>query len=143
MSDDVFIRDGTLYDWDTIHDLESVIFDDGSISKDMFTNISNNPNHSIKVDELDNRVVGYSIVLIIRLNAKISRIGVDPCFQGIGIGTNLLESIFQEAVEKKLKEINLFCLKNNFPALQLYKNNGFNICGNNWRYLDLLKTLEN
>lgn len=109
----------------------------------MFTNISNNPNHSIKVAELDNRVVGYSIVLIIGRNAKISRIGVDPCFQGIGIGTNLLESIFQEAVEKKLKEINLFCLKNNFPALQLYKNNGFNICGNNWCYLDLLKTLEN
>jgi diamine N-acetyltransferase len=52
---------------------------------------------------------------------------VKRAFRGNGIGTTLMEKVFEVAKEEKCKRLRLQVLHWNSPAIELYKKNGFTV----------------
>jgi len=72
-------------------------------------------------------------------------IAVKSGYRHLGIATKLVESLLQEAKKQGLKTIRLEVLKNNLPAIALYKKLGFKKTGEiprsvfwRGRYVDLI-----
>ncbi|MBH1942583.1 GNAT family N-acetyltransferase [Mobilitalea sibirica] len=65
---------------------------------------------------------------------ELARIGVNPEFQKQGIGTMLLQNIIKTAKEKGYDGIRMLVSKTNSAALALYDKNGFERCGEVFRF---------
>ena len=65
---------------------------------------------------------------------ELARIGVDPSFQKQGIGSIMLENLIRMAKEKGYDGIRILVSKTNEPALALYEKNGFERCGQVFRF---------
>ena len=65
---------------------------------------------------------------------ELARIGVDPSFQKQGIRTSLLSNIIRTAKEKGYDGIRMLVSKTNTAALALYEKNGFERCGEVFRF---------
>ncbi len=81
------------------------------------------------VAEDENTVYGYIGMHVILDEAYINNIAVSPPFQGIKIGTALLEHAINFAKNSSLSFISLEVRKSNYRAINLYKSKGFKDVG--------------
>jgi len=65
---------------------------------------------------------------------ELARIGVIPSMQGRGIGTVILEHIMKAMRKKGFDGIRMLVSKTNPAALALYEKNGFERCGEVFRF---------
>lgn len=65
---------------------------------------------------------------------ELARIGVDPSFQKQGIGTIILRNIIRTVKGKGYDGIRMLVSKTNNAALALYEKNGFERCGEVFRF---------
>lgn len=65
---------------------------------------------------------------------ELARIGVHPEFQQQGIGTLMLQYCFETAKKQGFDGIRILVAKTNTPALALYEKNGFELCGEVFRF---------
>jgi len=72
-------------------------------------------------------VIAFLIASKKQKSYHIHRLGVDPSFQGKGIGSMLLNTINIQALNKSIQSISLKVAKENDKAIKFYKLNGFKI----------------
>lgn len=75
----------------------------------------------------DGRIIGSCIAYLNTLKGFITSIGIIPNYEGVGIGTMLLNELVQVSEEKSIREIELKVYKYNEKAVLFYKNYGFKI----------------
>jgi len=96
------------------------------------------------VAELDGRVVGYMISLVIsgsfgiKKSTWISNMGVTPKFMGQGIGERLANKIFEFSREKGIKDIYTSVRWDSPDLLSFFKTLGFDRSN----FINLRKILE-
>ena len=65
---------------------------------------------------------------------ELARIGVVPTMQGQGIGSVLLQNVIKAMADKGYDGMRFTACKNNHAALALYNKNGFEKCGEVFRF---------
>ena len=81
------------------------------------------------VAEIDGNVVGYIVCWILFDEAYIANIAVDINYQGMGIGSRLMESLFDVLSSKEIKRCTLEVRVSNVRAQKLYNKFGFKVVG--------------
>ncbi len=72
------------------------------------------------------RLAGILTVTEVRpRTAHIPQVGVGPSFQGLGVGTALMEAAFQDLAEEGLEQVTLTVTDANAGAVRLYQRLGF------------------
>ncbi|MFA5462307.1 MAG: ribosomal protein S18-alanine N-acetyltransferase [Sulfurimonas sp.] len=84
-------------------------------------------NNMLFVAEIDNKIVGYILVLIKRKKAKLYSIGVKEEFRGRKIAQNLLEFTLKELSNIGFNSVLLEVRVDNHEAIKLYKKAGFTL----------------
>ncbi len=82
-----------------------------------------------KVAELDNKMVGYAVLMPAEDEAHLLTIGIAAEHQGKGLGSELLRKILDLAQSLKMRRIILEVRPSNMPAIALYRKNGFRKIG--------------
>ena len=96
------------------------------------------------VAELDGRVVGYMISIVISggfgilKSTWIANMGVNPKFMGQGIGENLAKKIFEFSREKGIKDVYTSVRWDSPDLLSFFKTLGFDRSN----FINLRKVLE-
>ena len=84
----------------------------------------------------ENKIVGKKKKKIVLDEADIMNIAVKKDYRRQGIATLLLNHILNICKEKGIKTINLEVNEENFSAISLYQNFGFEECGRRKQYYD-------
>jgi len=72
------------------------------------------------------KLVGILTVACVRARtAHIPQVGVGPSFQGLGVGTALMEAAFQDLAEEGFEQVTLTVTDANAGAVRLYQRLGF------------------
>jgi ribosomal protein S18 acetylase RimI-like enzyme len=66
-----------------------------------------------------------TVTRVLARTAHIPQVGVGPQFQGLGVGTALMEEAFQDLAEDGYEQVTLTVTDANAGALQLYQRLGF------------------
>ncbi|MCR5536503.1 MAG: ribosomal protein S18-alanine N-acetyltransferase [Succinivibrio sp.] len=74
---------------------------------------------------LSSKLIGYAVIYATRGTTDLLTIGIDPKYQGRGLGALLLEFTLQEAVAQGADECFLEVRVSNLKALGLYHKFGF------------------
>jgi ribosomal-protein-alanine N-acetyltransferase len=77
------------------------------------------------VARIGEQVVGYAGAWLIMDEAHITTLGVDPEYQGRGIGERLLASLLEEAIRRGVERSTLEVRRHNYVAQRLYRKYGF------------------
>ena len=77
------------------------------------------------VAEMDGRVVGFQFSTLVRTGAHLSRMTVDPTFQGEGVGSTLLIHAFEQYRSRGINTITLNTQADNRISKRLYQRFGF------------------
>ena len=80
---------------------------------------------SFVLAELNDRVVGYIWCEIYGTHAHLSRLAVQPDYQGLGIGTQLLHQAISDALNNGIDHITLNTQEHNLRSLALYRRFDF------------------
>ncbi len=83
----------------------------------------------ILVAEVDGKLAGFAVLWILPPEAYLANIAVDPEFQGLGIGTRLLEAVEEMAKDSGANYIILEVRVSNKAAIRLYEKFGFEPVG--------------
>jgi ribosomal-protein-alanine N-acetyltransferase len=75
------------------------------------------------------RVVGYAGLCDYPDELFVQTIGVDPAYQGRGVGAQLLDALLEEAARRGRKPVLLEVRADNAPAQRLYERRGFTKTG--------------
>jgi ribosomal-protein-alanine N-acetyltransferase len=86
------------------------------------------------VVELDNKVVGYSIISFVVGEAELLNLCIDPALQGKGLANELLTHLLEYAANKDNHEMFLEVRVSNAAAIHLYDKIGFNEIGRRKNY---------
>jgi [ribosomal protein S18]-alanine N-acetyltransferase len=78
---------------------------------------------------IEEKVVGYGGMWLIMDEAHITNIAVHPKYRGQKIGTKIMETIIQEAKNRRLLRMTLEVRNSNTVAQNLYRQLGFLPCG--------------
>lgn len=87
----------------------------------------------MKTASIDGIAVGYLCATYIFGEAEIQRIAVSPAFRRQGHARALLQAFFEEYAPD---ETFLDVRASNIPAQELYKSEGFEVCGVRKKYYD-------
>ncbi len=101
--------------------------DDDTLRKwaDKATNyLTEKDTYIFKVATIDRKVVGWLLAEIREAEVYLMRLFVDSEYQGYGVGSKLLQSIYRLAGNKP---VTLSVLKPNLQALNFYKKHGFKV----------------
>ena len=72
------------------------------------------------------KLAGILTVTSVRTHtAHIPQVGVDPAFQGLGVGTALMEAAFADLAEEGFEQVTLTVTDANAGAVRLYQRLGF------------------
>ncbi len=93
-----------------------------------------NSNSEYIVAKLNNEIVGFGGFIKIIDEADISNIVVKKNFRNLKIGSKLLQKLIELASSLKINILNLEVKETNIPAIKLYTNLGFKICGLRKKY---------
>lgn len=85
-----------------------------------------NSGYSCWVLMLDNKIIGYAILMMILDEVHLLNISVDKAFQGMGLGRDLLEHMMQIGRDHGGANMFLEVRPSNTSALSLYESIGFN-----------------
>lgn len=92
------------------------------------------PGRHYLVAVADERVVGFSGILVQVGEGHVANIAVDPCFRGRRIAAQLLLSSVRWALEQGIAALTLEVRVGNDPAMRLYRRFGFAPVGTRPRY---------
>ncbi len=81
--------------------------------------------HHFLVALLNKNVVGYNISNILKRQGVIYRLGIDPSYQGRGVGSQLLAETITWFKEKGVKPVTLTTQEGNKKGMELYRKFGF------------------
>lgn len=84
--------------------------------------------------ECQEKVIGLASFWAILEEAHITLLAIHPDFQGQGLGKSLLNHLLAEIYNKDLKRATLEVAANNFKALNLYQQFGFQEAGRRKKY---------
>ncbi len=79
-------------------------------------------------------IIGFAGMWHVLDEAHVTTIGVDPAFQGNGLGELLFLTLVDEAIQRKATWLTLEVRVSNYGAQQLYRKYGFSIQGKRARY---------
>jgi len=124
----MLIRNATKEDINAVHALECAYFSADPWTKQMFIDYLKEPT-SLKlfVAEIDGKVVAYSCLRLIGVEAEIDNLAVCTNFRKQGIGEKLLLKMLEKAKKTGAKDIFLEVEVDNLPAQNLYEKHGFKI----------------
>jgi ribosomal protein S18 acetylase RimI-like enzyme len=78
------------------------------------------------VHRLTGQLAGILTVTSVRARtAHIPQVGVGPSFQGLGVGTALMEAAFQDLAKEGYEQVTLTVTDANAGAVRLYQRLGF------------------
>ena len=126
-------RRGKLSDLGQIYALEKMIFKNEAWTIDMLKIelLCTNNSETLIIEE--NRVIlGYFIYRKLLNEYHILNIGVSPLRQKEGIGSILIRDFLNNL--ENISTVFLEVKKSNFSAINLYKKNGFKVCGERKKY---------
>lgn len=103
-----------------IYNLEKMLFPDSFYDIEQLMQMYADKNYNFYVYKNENNVDGYLIVLNLKKELEIIKIGVNPESQGQGIGTKLMNFLKEEHTTIFL-EVN----HHNTNAINFYKFHGF------------------
>ena len=129
----LIVRRGNLLDLEQIYALEKVIFKNEAWTIDMLKTELLCRNNSETLIIKENRLVlGYFIYRKLFNEYHILNIGVSPYRQKEGIGGIFLKDFLNDL--ENISTVFLEVKKSNFPAINLYKKNGFKVFGERKKY---------
>lgn len=109
-------------------ELEKNLFDENSfpMSKRVFRYHIKKGNVLIGLFD-DETIIGYALVFVYKVSARIYSIGIDEKYQKRGLGRMLMDRIFDIAKGKRIKTVSLEVREDNSDAINVYKNFGFKV----------------
>ena len=120
-SENVFPNNGYLMDEDYITNAEFIFV---AVSNDKVVGYASINTYDYEPDEGDDIWIEIE-----QNNIQIKQIAISKEFQGLKIGTHLLNKIKEYAKSKGIKNIYLYALGDNEKAHKFYKRNGFKLSG--------------
>lgn len=133
MSINVEISNMEIKDLDLISNNLNTDFDD-FWNYNVFKSELENGNSKYLVAKIGDKIVGFAGIIPILNEADISNIVVHKDFRNKKIGSSLLQNLINLASSLNIEIINLEVRESNIPAIHLYENYGFEICGIRKRY---------
>jgi [ribosomal protein S18]-alanine N-acetyltransferase len=79
-------------------------------------------------------LIGFFLARAIYDNLELLKIGVYPEFQRFGIGTQLMESLYSEGIQRGCSRCFLEVRKSNLKAIRFYNVHSFRIAGTRLNY---------
>ena len=76
--------------------------------------------------ELEGKVIGYCVIWLIKGEAFIMSLAVDPALRGKGLGKYLMHEVIKD-LSHKAEVFLLDVRKSNLPAIRLYRSLGFSV----------------
>ncbi|TNF35794.1 MAG: GNAT family N-acetyltransferase [Gammaproteobacteria bacterium] len=121
------IRPATLDDLDGLVELEKLCFDYDRLSRRNFRYLLTKGNDVTLVDEVDNKLRGYAMVLfnIGTSLARLYSIAVDPGCRGKGIGDALMAAAENVALDNECVSMRLEVRPDNLGSIRLYEKRGY------------------
>ena len=95
-----------------------------------------NPLTEYSIAILNEKVIGYGGFWSVAGDAQITNIAVHPDFQGMKIGSQILENLLIIARNRDCYELTLEVRESNEKAINLYKKYGFNPVGMRKNYYE-------
>lgn len=117
-------REAKREDIEDIYEIEKYCFS-SPWSKKSFIDEINNKIAFYIVAEYKGKVVGYAGMWMILDEGHVTNIAVHPEYQGIGIGKNLVNRLFDVSKKNKIINITLEVRESNIIAKDLYIKLGF------------------
>ena len=126
-------RRGNLLDLEQIYALEKMVFKNEAWTIDMLKIelLCRNNSETLIIEE-NRLIIGYFIYRKLLSEYHILNIGVSPLRQKEGIGGILLKDFLNDL--ENISTVFLEVKKSNFPAINLYKKNGFKVFGERKKY---------
>jgi len=126
-------RRGNLLDLEQIHALEKIVFKNEAWTIDMLKIelLCRNNSETLIIEE-NRLILGYFIYRKLLSEYHILNIGVSPLRQKEGIGGIFLKDFLNKI--ENISTVFLEVKKSNFPAINLYKKNGFKVFGEREKY---------
>ena len=126
-------RRGNLLDLEQIYALEKMVFKNEAWTIDMLKIelLCRNNSETLIIEE-NRLILGYFIYRKLLSEYHILNIGVSPLRQKEGIGGILLKDFLNDL--ENISTVFLEVKKSNFPAINLYKKNGFKVFGERKKY---------
>lgn len=113
--------------------IERAVFSD-PWSEASFAGLLGAPRVRMTVADVDDRVAGYSILMLAPPDADLANLAVAPWARGRGLGRALLEHAIDEARALGVEHVYLEVRPSNARALALYEGVGFRAVGVRRRY---------
>lgn len=89
----------------------------------------------VKVEEL-NKFCGFILWREVEDEAEILTLVVDPSFQRMGMGDQLLKALFEQLKEKRISKLFLEVAEDNEKAKSFYMKKGFSLMGKRPNYYE-------
>lgn len=125
----MIIRKATIEDLKSIHEIETLSFNGGSYPLFVLRQFLDISEDYFLVAELDGKILGYALgnIVIGDEQGWILSLGVHPEARGKQIGKELTKRLISLLENNNSKEICLTVHPDNFSAIRIYKNFGFEI----------------
>lgn len=123
------IRRATSSDLNALVALENSTFNYDQIGRRSFSHLLKQRSSLLWCAELDNKVIGYAIVLTRKNSQKwrIYSIAIAPEARGKGIGKALMAEVFKSAKAAAVTAFSLEVKCDNKGAIELYRQLGFEV----------------
>ena len=133
MNNSMLKRKGNLLDIEQIYALEKMVFGSEAWTLDMLKiELLGIYNSSTVLIEENGLILSYLIYRRLLHEYHILNLGVLPSRQKEGIGSIILKDFLNKL--KNISTVFLEVKKSNFSAINLYRKNGFRICGERKNY---------
>jgi ribosomal-protein-alanine N-acetyltransferase len=109
---------------DAVLAIEAAVFDE-PWSKRLFEDeLAQRTSRAYRAAWIGGRMVGYAGQMSVDDEAHVNNIGVDPAWQGMGLGTLLMVDLVRTALARGSAHLTLEVLVGNEPAVTLYRRFG-------------------
>ncbi len=135
----ITIREMTLEDVDSVHEIEQEQFVVPWTKASFIKELTENVCGLYYVAEVDGVVAGFIGLWHVIFEGHMTNVAVLKKYEGMGIGTMLMQKIIDVAIEKDMTGITLECSTVNEKALHIYKKFGFVIEGERKEYYEVTK----
>ncbi len=133
------IREMTIEDVDNVHVIEKEQFVVPWTKDSFIRELTENVCGLYYVAEVDGVIAGYIGLWHVITEGHMTNVAVLKKYEGMGIGTMLMQKIIDVAIEKEMIGITLECSTVNEKALHIYKKFGFVIEGERKEYYEVTK----
>ncbi|MGO1372501.1 MAG: ribosomal protein S18-alanine N-acetyltransferase [Senegalia sp. (in: firmicutes)] len=122
---DIIIREMNEDDIDDVLEVEKVSFSTPWSKESFIQEIKENKLARYIIAQVDEKVVAYGGMWLILDEAHITNVAVATGFRNRGIGQMIIDGLTNICNELIINHMTLEVRKSNYPAIKLYKNNGF------------------